>query len=62
LNRNCFLKHAIERKIEARIELMGREGRRRKQLPGDLKERSGYWKLKDETLDRSMDNYLWKRL
>jgi hypothetical protein len=31
-----------------------RRGRRRKQLPYDLKETRGYWNLKEEALDRSM--------
>jgi hypothetical protein len=33
LCRNCLLKHVIEGKMEGRIEVMGRQGRRRKQLP-----------------------------
>jgi hypothetical protein len=44
----------VEGKIEARIEAMGRRGRRRKQLLDDLKERIGYWKLREEELDRSV--------
>jgi len=32
---------------------MGRRGRRRKQLVGDHKEKSGYWKLKEEAPDRT---------
>ena len=32
LGRNCLLKHFIEGKVEGRIEVTGREGRRRKQL------------------------------
>ena len=55
MKRNCFLKHVIERKIEGRIEVTGREGRRRKQLLGDLKGTSGYWKLKEEALDCTME-------
>ena len=51
LGRNCVLKHIIEEKIEGRIGVTGRRGRRRKQLPEDLKERRGYWKLKGEALD-----------
>jgi hypothetical protein len=35
---------------------MGRRGRRRKQLLDDLKEATGHWKLKEETLDR----ILWR--
>jgi hypothetical protein len=51
LRRNCLLKHVIEGKIEERIEVMGRRGRRHKQLLDDLKERRGYCKLKEEALD-----------
>jgi len=40
----------------------GRQGRRRKHLLDDLKERRGYRKLKEETLDHSLGNSLWKRL
>ena len=41
-----FKKHVIEGKIEGRIEVTGRRGRRRKQLPDDLKETRGYWNWK----------------
>ena len=33
---------------------MGKQGRRLKQLWDDLKERTEYWKLKDEALDRTL--------
>jgi hypothetical protein len=36
----------IEGKLEGRIEMTGRRGRRRKQLLDDLKEKRSYWKLK----------------
>jgi hypothetical protein len=48
---NCLLKHVIEGNIEGRIEVTGRRGRTRKQLRDDLKEKRGYWKLKEEALD-----------
>jgi len=32
LRRNCLLKHVTEGKIDGRIEVTGRRGRRRKQL------------------------------
>jgi hypothetical protein len=51
---NSLLKHVIEENIEGRIEVMGRRGRRRKQLLDDLKEKWGYWKLKEEALDRTL--------
>jgi hypothetical protein len=41
----------IEGKLEGRIEMMGRRGRRHKQLMDDLKEKRRYWKLKEEALD-----------
>jgi hypothetical protein len=54
LRRNCLLKRVIEGKLEGRIEMKGRRGRRRKQLLDDLKERRGYCKLKEEVLDRTL--------
>jgi hypothetical protein len=40
----------LKRKIEGSIKVMGRRGRRCKQLLDDLKEKKGYWKLKEEAL------------
>jgi hypothetical protein len=51
LRRNCLLKHVIEENLEGRIEMIGRRGRRRKQLLDDLEEKIRYWKLKEEALD-----------
>jgi hypothetical protein len=53
LRRNCLLKHVIEGKLEGRIEMMGRRGKRRQQLLDDLKKNRRYWKLKEEALDRT---------
>jgi hypothetical protein len=36
LRRNCLLKHVIEVKLQSRIEMTGRRGRRHKQLLDDL--------------------------
>jgi hypothetical protein len=44
----------IEGKLEGRIDMTGRRGRRRKQLLDDLKEKRRYWKLKEEALDRTV--------
>jgi hypothetical protein len=41
LRRNCLLKHVTEGKLEGRIEVTGRRGRRRNRLLDDLKERTG---------------------
>jgi hypothetical protein len=51
LDRNIFLKHVIEGKIEGRIEVMGRRGRRHEQLLAGLKEKRGCCKLKEEVLE-----------
>jgi len=52
LHMNCFLKY-IEGKIGGRIEVTGRRGRKCKQLLEDLQEEGGYWKLKEESLNRN---------
>jgi hypothetical protein len=39
-------KHIIEGKREGRVEVMGRRGRRRKQVLDDLREMRRYFKLK----------------
>jgi hypothetical protein len=54
LCRNCILQRVIEGKIQGRIEVTGRQGRRRTKLLDDLKERRGYSHLKKEALDRTM--------
>ena len=38
LCRNCLRKHVIEGKVEGRIEVIGRKGKRRKELLDDFKE------------------------
>jgi hypothetical protein len=52
LRRNCLLKQVIEGKINGEMEVTRRRGRRRKKLQDDLKERRGYFHLKEEALDR----------
>jgi hypothetical protein len=44
----------IEGKLEGRRGMTGRRGRRHKQLMDDFKETRGYWKLKEEALDRTL--------
>ena len=46
LHRNCLIKHVIEGKIERRVEVKGRIGRRGKQLLNDVKVQRGYRNLK----------------
>jgi hypothetical protein len=54
LRRNCILQHFIEGKIKGQIEVTRRQGRRRKKLLDDLKDRREYCQLKEEALVRSM--------
>jgi hypothetical protein len=54
LHRNCFLQWVIEGKIKGGIEVTGRRGRRCRKLLDDLKERRGYFHLKEEALDCTM--------
>ena len=48
LRRNCLLQQGIEGKIQGGIEVTGRQGKRRRKLLDDLKERRGYSHLKEE--------------
>jgi len=54
LRRTCFLQRVTEGKIQGGIEVTGRQGRRRRKLLDDLKERRGYSHLKEEAMDRNM--------
>jgi len=54
LHRNYLLRRVIEGKIKGGIEVTGRRGRKRRKLLDDLKERRGYYHLKEEALDRTM--------
>jgi hypothetical protein len=51
LRRNCLLKQVIKGKIKGETEVTRRQGRRRKKLQDDLKDRRGYSHLKEEALD-----------
>ena len=53
LGRYCLLKHVIKGKTERRKEVTGRRARRGKQLLDELKKKIGYWKLRQEALDRT---------
>jgi hypothetical protein len=52
--RNYLIKQVTEGKIERRIEVTRKRERRLKQLLDDLKEKTGFCKLKQEALDRTM--------
>ena len=54
LRRNCFPQWVTEGKIQGGIEVTGRQGRRRRKLLDDLKERRGYSHLKEEALDHTV--------
>jgi hypothetical protein len=54
LRRNCLLQRVIKREIHGEIQVTGRQGRRRRKLLDDLKERRGSSHLKEEALGRTM--------
>ena len=54
LSNNCLLKHVIEGKIEGRIEVTGRRGRRTKEVLDDVKEDNRILEIKKEALDRTL--------
>jgi hypothetical protein len=54
LGRNCLLQQVTEGKVQEGIEVTGRQGRRRRKLLDDLKERRGYSHLKEKALYRTM--------
>jgi hypothetical protein len=54
LHRNCLLQRVTEGKIQRGTEVTGRQGRRRRKLLDDLKERRVYSHLKEKALDRTM--------
>jgi len=54
LRRNCLIQRVTEGKIQEGIEVTGRQGRRRRKLLDNLKDRRGYSHLKKEALDRTM--------
>jgi hypothetical protein len=54
LRRNCLLQRVIEGKIQGGIEVTGRQGRRRRKLLSNFKEKRGYSQLKEKVLDRTI--------
>ena len=54
LRRNCLLQQVSEGKIKGEIVVTARRVRRRLKLLDDLKERRGYFYLREEALDRTM--------
>jgi hypothetical protein len=63
LCRNCLLEHITEGKVERRMEVMGRRGRRRKQLLADLEEKRKLLETERGSAgSHRSENWLWKRL
>jgi hypothetical protein len=54
LRRNCGPKHVVGGRIEGKIEVRVRWGRRCKQLLDDLKDTIRYWKLQEPAPDRTV--------
>jgi hypothetical protein len=51
---SAFYNGLLKERYKGVIEVTGRQGRRRRRLLDDLKERRGYSNLKEEALDRTM--------
>jgi hypothetical protein len=54
LHTNWLLQRVVEGKIHGGIEETGRQGRRRRKLLDNVKDRRGYSHLKEEALDCTM--------
>jgi hypothetical protein len=54
LRGNCLLKHCIEGNTKGRIEVTERRGKICKQLLDDFQDSTGYCKLTEEALDRTV--------
>jgi hypothetical protein len=54
LPRNCFLKRLTKEKMEGKMAVTRRRGRKCEQLLDNLKEKRRYWKFKKETLDHTV--------
>jgi len=52
----------MEGKINVKIQVTGRGGRRPQRLLDELEESRGYCKLNEKALDRVVENLLCKRL
>ena len=50
----AFYNGLLKERYKRGIEVTGRQGRRRRKLLDDLKERRGFSHLKEEALDRTM--------
>jgi hypothetical protein len=60
---HCLLQRVTEGKIQGGIEVKGKQGRRRRKLLDDLKERREYSHLKKESSESHyVESSLWKRL
>jgi hypothetical protein len=63
LHKNCLLQYVIEGKVQGRIQVTGRQGKRSMQLLDNFKEKRGYFKLKEGALDGTLEeNSLQKKL
>jgi hypothetical protein len=54
LRRKCCQKHVVEGNTAGYIKVTERGRNRRKQLLFDFQEKRGYWRLKEEALDRTL--------
>ena len=62
LRRNCLLQRVIEGKIQGGIEVTGRQGRRRRNLLDELRERRGHSFEGGSSGSHYVESSLWIRL
>jgi hypothetical protein len=62
LRRNCLLQRVIERKIQRGMEVSGIQGRKRRKLLDNLKDRRGYSFEGGSSGSHYVEISLWKRL
>jgi len=54
LRRKCILRPVIEGMTDGRKKVMGRRGRKHKLLLNELMGKKGFWKSKEDALDRCL--------
>jgi hypothetical protein len=57
-----YVQRVTEGKIQGKIKVTRRQGRRRRKVLDDLKERRGYSHLKEEALDRTLQRARFGRV
>ena len=62
IGRNCLRKLITKKKDGRKYKPDRKKKKKIEQLLDDLEGKKKYWKLKEKTLDRTLENSLWKKL